>query len=239
MSTVNLDLHVHSRFSHDSSSRISDLIRAAKNAGLDGFALTDHDTGEGWQILQEKNERDFILIQGMEITTTEGHILGYFLKNPEPPEENDPHHVVDWIHEQGGMAVLAHPFLHRRAIPRSLTRELDGIELKNFRYSRETVSVGKTSRRRSILGISHEFQLTQTAGSDAHVPSDVGKARTGLDLEEENDLKQNLIQSNCWTKGEKIGWFRHVARKMKHFFSRPLKRGKKKKKKKKKRKKNY
>jgi hypothetical protein len=41
-----VDLHTHSTAS-DGTMSPTELMRAAKNAGLAGIALTDHDTGNG------------------------------------------------------------------------------------------------------------------------------------------------------------------------------------------------
>lgn len=239
MNDIHLDLHVHSRFSHDSNSTLQSLIQAARNADLDGFALTDHNTGEGWEQLKQRADDHMIIIQGMEISSTAGHILGYFLENPEPPEERDPVSVIEWIHNQNGMAVLAHPFVRNKTVPRKIAKRLDGIELENFRYSRETLKRGGMNRRQSILGISHEFDLTQTGGSDAHVPSDVGKSRTVFHESDQTKLQNALQRATCRTRGNKIGWFRHATRKITSFLTKPIFGGKQKVKKKQKKRKNH
>ena len=46
---MKLDLHVHTKYSGDSFSTPKSLVRAAKKKGLDGFALTDHDTTKAWK----------------------------------------------------------------------------------------------------------------------------------------------------------------------------------------------
>ena len=44
---MTIDLHTHSRVS-DGTAAPRDLVHAAKAAGLDVVALTDHDTTLGW-----------------------------------------------------------------------------------------------------------------------------------------------------------------------------------------------
>ena len=44
---MRIDLHTHSRAS-DGTQSPTELVRAAKVAGLDVVALTDHDTSAGW-----------------------------------------------------------------------------------------------------------------------------------------------------------------------------------------------
>lgn len=53
-----VDLHVHSNAS-DGTFSPSQVVELAKNAGLDAFALTDHDTTAG---VPEALEKDVILI---------------------------------------------------------------------------------------------------------------------------------------------------------------------------------
>ena len=78
-----IDLHCHSWFSADGVSRPEAMIRGAKAKGLNGFALTDHDTSDGCRYLVDqglmrmdgKPVEDFLIIPGVEVSTAEGHLL--------------------------------------------------------------------------------------------------------------------------------------------------------------------
>ncbi len=77
------DLHIHSKHS-DGILTTYELVQRVKNAGLVGFALTDHDTVEGIQEAIEFGKKFGIsVIPGIELTTyynkSEVHLLGYFL----------------------------------------------------------------------------------------------------------------------------------------------------------------
>ena len=62
-----VDLHVHSNAS-DGTFSPSQVVELAKNAGLDAFALTDHDTTEG--VKEAKSiETNVEVISGVEIST--------------------------------------------------------------------------------------------------------------------------------------------------------------------------
>ena len=51
------DLHCHTVFS-DGSTTVKDLLRAAERNGLDGIAITDHDTFAGYnKAIELKNSR--------------------------------------------------------------------------------------------------------------------------------------------------------------------------------------
>lgn len=75
------DLHTHSVFS-DGTTRPAEIAREAAANGLAGFALTDHDTIDGWTEAREAARLNGIeFLPGIEITTKYGgrsrHLLGY------------------------------------------------------------------------------------------------------------------------------------------------------------------
>jgi predicted metal-dependent phosphoesterase TrpH len=78
---MGLDLHVHS-IASDGSLTPTQLLEEALLVGLDGIALTDHDTVDGIEEAIEAGEqRGFPVIPGIELTTDylgqEVHVLGY------------------------------------------------------------------------------------------------------------------------------------------------------------------
>ena len=110
MSTFHVDLHVHTSASPDGRPSLEEIARAARRAGLDAVAITDHDlctpvpeTLEG-----------VLLIPGCEVSTRIGHITGLFLDRPLPLEEMgrlpEPEAAVEAIRDAGGLAVLADPY---------------------------------------------------------------------------------------------------------------------------------
>lgn len=75
------DLHTHSVFS-DGTTRPADIAREAAELGLAGFALTDHDTIDGWDEARAAARTAGIeFLPGIEITTKHAgrsrHLLGY------------------------------------------------------------------------------------------------------------------------------------------------------------------
>jgi predicted metal-dependent phosphoesterase TrpH len=86
---VKIDLHTHSSDS-DGTESPADVARAAHAAGLDVFALTDHDTTSGWQAAGDAAVAlGVAFVPGMEIscTTDDGisvHLLSY-LHDPREP----------------------------------------------------------------------------------------------------------------------------------------------------------
>ncbi|MGJ9424670.1 PHP domain-containing protein [Nesterenkonia halotolerans] len=79
---MSVDLHTHSNVS-DGTEAPAAVIAAAAAAGLEGLALTDHDTTAGWdEAIAAAKQHGVMLLPGMEITTlTENgisvHLLSY------------------------------------------------------------------------------------------------------------------------------------------------------------------
>ena len=85
---MRIDLHTHSAAS-DGTDTPADLVRAAKAAGLDVVALTDHDAMSGWaEAAQAADEVGITLVPGLEISTKFRHrgvhLLAY-LPDPTHP----------------------------------------------------------------------------------------------------------------------------------------------------------
>jgi len=85
-----VDLHTHSTAS-DGTYSPKELVRLAKKIGLNGLALTDHDTLSGLkEAFEEAKKLELPFLCGIEISVKyerQGHfhLLGYFL-TPEIPE---------------------------------------------------------------------------------------------------------------------------------------------------------
>src|SRR5206468_11885551 len=93
---LNIDLHTHSLFSGDGVSSPEDLIAAARVKGLNGIAITDHNTCDavnyllliGFMRPDGLRVDDFLVLPGAEVTTADGHLpcigaeLPYLKVNP-------------------------------------------------------------------------------------------------------------------------------------------------------------
>lgn len=176
-----IDLHCHSRFSADGVSEPEEIIAMAKARGLNGVAITDHNTCECVDYFREKNllkesgepVDGFLIIPGQEITTAEGHLLalGIVLPNLKGISAKE---AVTMIHAKGGIAVAPHPYdLFRAGIRESVleTLDLDGIEVFNAATTLKRCN-------RQARQYSQKHRLPMTAGSDAHHAQAVGVSYT-------------------------------------------------------------
>jgi len=172
---LKVDFHCHSFCSKDSLTRIPKLIWAARDAGLDKLVITDHNTIRGAQIAYAMAP-DMIII-GEEIQTTAGELLAFFVKQ-EVPKGLEPLEAISRLRSQGAFISVSHPFDPYRSgwtqrQLEDLVPLVDAIEVFN---ARPLLPVFNS--RAADLALAHN--LPGTAGSDAHVPSEVGQA--GLEL---------------------------------------------------------
>lgn len=173
-----VDLHVHSHYSHDGCMRPDEIIQYAKAKGLDAVAICDHDHFFADEI------GDYPVIRGCEFSTPYGHLLGLFLT--APIEEKDFAAIVGAIHAQGGIAVLAHPFQHKRDVE-SVAHLVDGVEVWNSRACRKNKAANDQAR-----DYARRHDLLWFGGSDAHVPEEIGNAVLTVEGE---DLKSALLEN--------------------------------------------
>ena len=77
-----IDIHTHTYpTSDDSTLTPEELIAKAKRIGLDGVCITDHDRfWDPKDIHALSREHDYLVLPGCEVTTEEGHLLVYGLK---------------------------------------------------------------------------------------------------------------------------------------------------------------
>ncbi|MFB6185905.1 MAG: PHP domain-containing protein [Halobacteriaceae archaeon] len=69
------DLQVHTDASPCSNASPSDIVNAAVEANLDGVAITNHDTLDGYHTVDRIAPSELEVIPGVEVTTTQGHLL--------------------------------------------------------------------------------------------------------------------------------------------------------------------
>ncbi|MGE5580584.1 MAG: PHP domain-containing protein [Bacillota bacterium] len=180
---LKLDLHTHSKYSDDSRVEPSEIVRLARERGLDGVAVTDHLSLRGGLEARSAN-RDplFLVIPGIEYPTPMGHVVGLFLEEEPAVPVHDGRRprvyplemVIAAIHEKGGIAVLAHPFEARMNLAADLIRSsgLDALEGYNGRAS----SLRNPEANRMAQDYARAQGLPMVGGSDAHFEWEVARA---------------------------------------------------------------
>jgi hypothetical protein len=167
------DLHMHTIYSRDGAIKPADMIRIARKRGLDGIAVTDHNTIRGGQETSKLEHKGLDVICGAEIKTDRGDVIGLFLS--EEIRSTDHLEVIDNIRKQGGVAIIPHPFDSIRSSAFWLTdkdaKKPDAVEVLNARC---------VLKRSNIMANAYAdtYGLPKVGGSDAHFGAEIGNTYT-------------------------------------------------------------
>ena len=194
---LKIDLHVHTIYSVDSLITPEEVAYYAKKRGLDGVAITDHDRLDS--ALRMCKEKDLLILPGMEVTSSDGHIVALNIQNPVA-KGLTAEQTVDRIHNTGGITIACHPgAMFKGSLGNHSTSMFDAVEVINssaipFRHS---VKRGEQ--------IASRLKIARVAGSDAHYGPEIGCAYTLIDAEPNIDDIVNAIQKKqCQPFGKAI-----------------------------------
>jgi hypothetical protein len=172
-----VDLHVHTCYSNDSLTTLSEVIRWARRRELGALAITDHNTIDGALALAAV--APFPVIIGEEIRTAEGDIIGLFMQR-QVPAGLSPLETAQRIHDQGGLVYVPHPFDRARASSALglrallvLMAQVDLLETLNARVTFRADNDAATA-------LARHHRLPAGAGSDAHQGYEIGRAGVAL-----------------------------------------------------------
>ena len=195
---LKIDLHVHTCYSYDAVTTLKEVGAYSKKRGLDGVAITDHDTLLGALRLIHKSK--LIVIQGMEISALGGHVLALNITTPIPPKLSLSE-TVQRIHEAGGIAVVAHPtFVYKSTLSRQVT-SYDAIEVIN------SAAIPFQLFRCLNRKLATRLNLPQTAGSDSHYAPEIGAAYTVVKADPDVDeIVQAIKGGRTLPLGKPIPW---------------------------------
>jgi predicted metal-dependent phosphoesterase TrpH len=174
---MKIDCHCHTVYSkhflwgYDALDTPLEMVKAAIKRGIDGIAITDHNTVKGGLVAKKvaKRFKNFTVIVGSEIRTIEGEIIALDLKDNVPTKLTI-EETVEKIHELGGIAVAPHPFgnyIFRRCSGKK-SLMADAIEVYN-----STLTKGQNKKALALAAL---FKKSMTAGSDSHSSREVGNA---------------------------------------------------------------
>ncbi|MGG4217194.1 CehA/McbA family metallohydrolase [Paenibacillus jamilae] len=194
---ISAELHTHTLHS-DGKQTLEELAQSAAHLGLECIAMTDHNT-QSALVDQERVQQQYgvPIIPGMEWTTFYGHMLtlgvdrfiDWRVLGPD-----DIHEGIRRVHEQGGIAGIAHPFRIGSPICTGCFweytiqdwHEIDYIEV----WSTLMPSIKRDSQRAFAMWtdlLNQGYRITAVSGRDWHVskPDDALPAVTYLGVQEE------------------------------------------------------
>src|SRR5512139_1108362 len=167
------DLHLHTIHS-DGTRTPAAMVAAARAAGLDFFASTEHNTSSASLVWGRHTPSDFLVVNGEEVTTRDGHWLavgipaGAWVDWRYRVTDGKLSRFLEQVRGLGGLAVIAHPSVPIPATGWTFGAldEADAIEVWNGPW---------TSDDEGTLARWHEMLVAGTfvpvvGSSDSHRP---------------------------------------------------------------------
>ena len=199
------DLHIHTQYSMDCQTPLDKIISRCQELGINCIAIADHGTAEGALKMQEI--APFKVIVAEEILTTEGEIMGMFLKETIPSGIT-PQEAVKRIREQDGLVNIPHPFekIRGSALTDRVIDEIAGdIDLMEVLNSRSPFPAN-TNKARAFAA---KHGIPGGAGSDAHSIYEIGNAYVEIpDFNGKDEFLKALAQGEI--HGRRSGMFVHL-----------------------------
>jgi len=195
---ITLDLHVHTHYSACSNLRPDRIEPLALARGLNAVAICDHNCLDG-ALETAVLAKSITVIVAEEIRTTQGEIIGYFLREQIPPGLS-PRETVAEIKRQGGLVSVPHPFdllrssrLQAAALEDIIGR-IDMLEIFNAR---------DMFRRpdRILFNRARALGVVPVTCSDAHLACEVGRATMVMEhFEDASEFLNNLRSARSFAR---------------------------------------
>lgn len=200
-------LHCHSTYSYDGILSITELVSLSRQYHYDFLALTEHDDTIDENIMRVfveecrmNSSSGFIIIPGIEFSFNEKlHLLAYgltqYIKKPDGEHETITH-IVDEIHKQNALAVLAHP-QSCPTIPMEILHLLDGIEAWNVKWD---------SKYLPNIKVAFECQRPAFGGIDLHTRYNINAIHTTVVTKQftEAAILLSLKKGMFWTSNNYV-----------------------------------
>ena len=181
------------------------IIAKCLKLGLNCIAIADHGTAEG--ALEMQKIAPFKVIVAEEILTTEGEIMGMFLKETIPSGIT-PRECIQRIREQGGLVNIQHPFETIRgsalkdAVIEEIAADIDLMEVLNSR----SPFPANTDKAKAFA---KQHNLPGGAGSDAHSLFEIGNAYIEMpDFNTKEEFLQSVASGHIY--GRRSGVIVHL-----------------------------
>lgn len=214
---VEIDMHCHTCYSHDSSTKIPELKQKLETKGV-GVAITDHENIDGCKELLRQNPQ-VPVICGIEVTTREGRDLLFYFKTFEDlqnfyEELVEPYkrkkktnlfrmgtrirflQLLNKTSKHDCLIAMPHPFNASNGFIPYLQKH----DLLHTIHTINAVEIcnGESSKRknRKSLQFAKKYKKIMIGGSDSHILETAGNVTTTIQADNEHvldSLKQRVM----------------------------------------------
>lgn len=227
-----MDMHVHTKYSHDSLTSIKFLLKRAKELNI-GFAVTDHDRAEG--AIEACKQKRVMVIPGIEIAAFENkEILFYFYSVSDLAEFYSKNiknkmcmhkipksawgrtiasvksqltikELLERAREYDCLISIPHPYLSGVRKSHSFFKKRKNAPLLE---KVDAIEVINASNRRFMnkraLKWAVKVKKGFTAGSDAHVLNELGSGLTASKADNVEDFLNSIKKRKNFVIGREI-----------------------------------
>lgn len=194
-----IDCHIHSKYSPDGRGELHELVKVAKEKGLTGIVVSDHNVYRMPTDMKAANFPGFTLIPAMEISVREGHCLALGVREAVPARL-PLIETLQKIREAGGIGVPSHPFRRVHGVGQvaidAALKDLRALEVYNARDGPQKSNVTSQATAKRL-------QLGGTGGSDAHQIFEVGNSFTVFKepVDDVDDFLDQIEKRTTWGQG--------------------------------------
>ena len=192
--TGRADLHIHTRASDGIASieEVLDWVELATD--LDVIAICDHERCDGAlaaRSMAKARNLSFEVVVGEEVTTLGGHLLALWIEERIPRMKS-----LKWtiaaVHEQGGIAIPAHPLFPypmcaTAGTLRSLAADPDPRVRPDALETFNPTLFGRVHRQ--VVQFAGELGMPGLGNSDAHELSAIGRCWTNFEGSSAADVR--------------------------------------------------
>jgi predicted metal-dependent phosphoesterase TrpH len=196
---LKIDLHVHTAYSIDATGTPDEVLAAARQAGLDGIAITEHDSYEKAEIFLKLASRyGLAVFAGAEVAMQFGHFLVFSENiarwNRYCGVAAGAQELIDAVNSAGGAVIAAHPYRDGFPFGGSQVRKLRGLAAIEVCNGANTDAENRQAGELAAL-----MALPGTGGSDAHRVAEIGRCHTVFDAPVRNiaELVDALKAGRC------------------------------------------
>ena len=204
------DMHIHSIASDGTASAAQILEHAELHTDLDVIAIADHERIEAavecQRLARERGSRLDVVV-AEEVTTRSGHLLGVFLQARLARNQRLETTVAE-IHEQGGLAIVPHPFsaftkgMRKHAIMR-VHLSPDPLVYWDALEGYNPSTAGRYGRSATIR-LAGALGLPLVGNSDGHTLDTIGDGRTFFPGTTAEDYRRAITEGT--TTGSCVTW---------------------------------